>query len=264
MRAKQIIEILDNFCNPNLVDSWDNTGFQIGNDEIAVSKILLSLDLDDRIANKAINENYQMIITHHPILFRPLNSINNNNYLGRLILKLISNGILVYNAHSNLDLTNGGVNDVLADKLDIKNTRPLNLVKVFNQVEQYGYGRVGEIDKIDADKYLYKVKEALDVNDIRVYGDTDRQISRVAVCGGSGGDFIKDAYESGADMYITGDIKYHEAQLGIQLGLIIVDAGHFHTEKFVLPKLEEVLEKQVGKNIYICVDMETEVSYKIY
>lgn len=366
MKAKQIISVLDKFCNPKLIDSWDNTGFQIGNDDTEVNKVLISLDLDERIYKKAVNEGYEMIITHHPIIFKPIKSINNYDSTGRMILKLISNNIVVYNAHTNLDLTNGGVNDVLAERLGIKNTLPLNIIKeeklfklivyvpeshkeqllstlgeadaghignyshctfytlgegrfkllegtnpflgsigsvekveeakietivkeekltetikkvikihpyeevaydifeMVNEGESYGYGRVGEIDTIDADSFLYKLKEALFVDDIRVYGNTSRKISKIAVCGGSGGSFILDAYKKGAEVYITGDIKYHEAQLGLELGLIVVDAGHFHTEKLVLQKLKNVLEEQLNDTFHIDVDLNTSVFYKIY
>lgn len=262
MKAKEIIKILERIAPSKLIDSWDNTGFQIGYEDKDISKILISLDLDDYIVNKAIKEKYQMIITHHPLIFRPLKNINSNNYLGKLIMKLISHDIVVYNAHSNLDLANGGINDELAKVLGIRNIRPLSDVIIDGEL--YGYGRIGEIDINESLTFLEHIKTSLSTKDIRVYGDINKEINTIAVCGGSGTDFIKDAYNKGADMYITGDVKYHDAQLALQLGLIIVDAGHFHTEKIILPRLKSILLDEVYDIVEVEVNMNTSVSYKIY
>lgn len=262
MKAKEIINILNSFADPKLIDSWDNTGFQIGNYETEISKILVSLDLDETIVNKAISEGYQMIVTHHPLIFKPLKDINSSSYLGRLIMKLISNDIAVYSAHSNLDLAYGGVNDELASVLGLNNTKPLTELIIDEKL--YGYGRVGTVDEIETIVFLNKLKINLSVEDIRVYGDINKKVSRIAVCGGSGGDFILDAYKMGAEVFITGDIKYHEAQMALQLGLIVVDAGHFHTEKIILPKIKEIILKDIRENIIIEVIQETTVSYELY
>lgn len=261
MKAKEIMNILDSIAPSKLIDSWDNTGFQIGNDEKDIDKILIALDLDDSLADKAIAGGYDMIITHHPIIFKGLKSINNNDYIGRLILKLIANDIVVYNAHSNLDLANGGVNDKFAKLMDLKNVKPLN--EVIFDGEIYGYGRVGNIEKTQLPVVLDNIKSALSVDHIRVYGYKE-SIESIAVCGGSGAGFIQDAFDKDADMYITGDIKYHDAQRALELGLVLVDAGHFHTEKIILPKLKDMLIKGIDDKVEIEVHMDTSVKYKIY
>lgn len=265
MKANDIMKILDDWAEQKLVDSWDNTGFQIGNDDLDIKKILIALDLDENVLEKAINEGFQMIVTHHPIIFKPLKSINNRSYLGSLILRIITNNIVVYNAHSNLDLAIGGVNDELANILQLTNTKPLNnIVQDKFDEDYYGYGRVGDIDEIDTIDFLYRVKESLCLNDLRVYGNINKKISKIAVCGGSGGEFIHDAYKNGADLYISGDIKYHEAQQGLQLGMIIVDAGHYHTEKVILPVIKKILLHGSKSELCIEVFKETAVAYKIY
>lgn len=262
MKAKEIIRILDDFAKPSLIDCWDNTGFQIGDDELEVEKIIVALDLDQKLLDKAISEGCQMIITHHPIIFKPLKTINNQTYIGRLIYRLILNNIVAYNAHSNLDLTVGGVNDVLASCLGIEYTEPLNRLIIEDKL--YGYGRIGKINPIQTIDLLDIIKDKLEVDDLRVYGNVDKRISTIAVCGGSGGDFILDAYTKGADIYITGDIKYHEAQLALQVGLILVDAGHFHTEKMILAKIKDILLEKTEAQISIMLHKETGVDYKIY
>ncbi len=261
MKAKEIITILDGFANPRLIDSWDNTGFQIGDDNNDIKKIIISLDLDDYTLNKAIEESYDMIITHHPLIFKPISNINNKSNSSKRIMKLISNEIVVYNAHSNLDLANGGVNDTLAEILGIKDTKALNEIFIDNSI--YGYGRIGTIDNMSLLQFIEKIKKSLCVDDIRVYGQAKDNIEKVAVCGGSGGDFILDAYKMGAQVYLTGDIKYHQAQEAIDLGLVLIDAGHFHTEKIILPKLKKILLEKIN-NIDIEVNMLSSVKYRIY
>lgn len=265
MKAKDIIKAMNKWANPMLIDKWDNTGFQIGNEDKEVDKILIALDLDKKVLEKAINEKFHMIITHHPLIFKPLNSITTNTNHEKLIFNLIKNDIVVYNAHSNLDLADGGVNDVLGNLLGLRNLEILCEISLEGNLDKnHGYGRIGELEEIPLIEYLGIIKEKLDTSNLIVYGDIDRKINKVALCGGSGSDFIVDAYNKGAEIYITGDIKYHDAQLGVDLGLTIVDPGHYHTEKVILPSIKDYLEKEVKENIHIELFDQSYLSYKIY
>lgn len=243
-----------------LIDSWDNTGFQIGNDEKDVKRILISLDLDERVYKRAVDGDFHMIITHHPAIFKPITSITTSTYKERLLFNLIQKDIVVYNAHTNLDRANNGVNDELARLLELRNVQILECV----EEGEYGYGRVGDIEKQSLKDYLNFVKERLDTEHLIVYGNADRIVKRVAVCGGSGSEFIHDAYRKGACIYITGDIKYHDAQYGMELGLTIVDAGHYHTEKVILPVIKEYLYKKIEGDIYVEIWKEPSPMYCIF
>ncbi len=268
MKAANIIEILDNLAPRYLIDKWDNTGFQIGDPEMKVEKILIALDLDRRVFKRALDINAQMIITHHPIIFYPLKSINKLSYKESLIYDIIKEDIVVYNAHTNLDMADGGVNDTLAKILGLKNTRSLksiyeeNPYELANKGKIFGYGRIGEIEEIYLDEYLEIIKEKLAINHLIVYGNRDKKVKNIALCGGSGSSFIKEAFSNEVDLYITGDIKYHDAQYGDELGLTIVDAGHFHTEKVILPIIKEYLEKNI-ENIEIEIYGESSPPYTI-
>lgn len=266
MKLKTIIEYIEEWAPKNIVDGWDNTGFQIGREEKDINNILIALDLDETIAKKAIEGQVDLIITHHPIIFKPLKSIVNTNPIEKLILRLIQNDIAVYNAHSNLDLAIGGVSDVLAEKLGLENT--INLKEIFhgeknNEKIVYGYGKIGVVEDIQIEEFIKKVKISLNIEDLIVYGHVNRNINKLAICGGSGSDFIEDAYNLGADLYITGDIKYHEAQFAYERGLTLIDIGHFHSEKFILPAIKEYLEKKF-KNLNIEVVMEASLPKQIY
>lgn len=260
MKASDIIKLMNEWASPQLIDKWDNTGFQLGNDEKEVKKILLSLDLDEKVYKKAVAEDFEMIITHHPIMFRPVSSITTKTSKEKLLFNLIQKDIVVYSAHTNLDRAKNGVNDELARLLELKNVQVLESV----DEDELGYGKVGDIEEQVLKDYLDLVKRKLDIEHLIVYGELNRLVKRVAVCGGSGSDFILDAYKKGADIYITGDIKYHDAQYGTELGLTIVDAGHYHTEKVILPVVKEYLEKNTEGSIYVEVWREPSPSYCVY
>ncbi|MBU5438241.1 Nif3-like dinuclear metal center hexameric protein [Tissierella sp. MSJ-40] len=366
MKVKDIIEFMDNWALPKLIDKWDNTGFQIGNEDRKVERILISLDLDDRVLNKALEERYDMIITHHPLIFKPLEKITTLSYKEKLVYNLIREDIAVYNAHTNLDLAKNGVNDELAKLLGLKNSIPLqknyeedlyklvvfvplthadiirevlgnngagyignyshctyniegfgtflpmegttpyignegelekvrearietivqkdrlsNIIKEMlnvhpyeevaydiypleNKGDKYGYGRVGDIYETSLQEYLNYVKEKLDTPYLTVYGNMNKKVKRVAVCGGSGSSFIHDSYIHDADLYITGDIKYHDAQLAYELGLTLVDAGHFNTEKVILPVIKEYLIKKTNNTVNIDMLNEPSPPYVVY
>ncbi len=269
MKAKDLIEIMEKWTRKDLIDSWDNTGFQLGYSTREVKKVLLSLDLDRMVVDRAIKEGYQMIINHHPLIFKPLKTITDGDHKEELILDLIKNDIVVYNAHSNLDLVAKGVNDQLGELMGLTNTSILSdpvkedLGPDKGLEGTYGYGRVGNLEEISLEDLVERVKKELDLDRLIVYGDFEKKIRRLAVCGGSGSDFILNAARKGADAYLTGDIKYHEAQLAHELGLIIIDAGHFHTEKIILPVIRDYLVKEVGDKVEFTVIMESGLPRKI-
>lgn len=252
MKAKQIIDILNTLAPEFLIDSWDNSGLQIGSQEIKVEKILISLDLSKDALDLAIEEKVNMIVTHHPFLFTKLTKISLDDEKGKMIRDIIKNDITVVSMHTNLDICEGGVNDALCEKLDIKNKNPLSEFLVdkshsniqYNDCKTYGYGRIGEIEEeMTLLEFSNKVNEKLNCHDLRVYGKLDKVIKKVAVCGGSGAGFIKDAYKAKVDAYVTGDIKYHDAQLAKELGVVLLDAGHFETERIAVDLLKEYLNK---------------------
>lgn len=265
LKASDIIEVFEEWVPKELIDSWDNTGFQIGNPDTEIRKILIALDLDDGVLDKAIEDDFQMIITHHPVIFKPLTNLTTMNYPASIIYRAIKNDIVVYNAHSNLDLVEGGVNDILAQVLGVKDTSPLSTIIIEDsQKNRIGYGRIGYVERIKFTDYLDLIKTNLDASHLLIYGDTKDFVEKIAICGGSGSDFIMDAYKQGADVYITGDIKYHDAQFGQQLGLTIIDAGHFNTEKIILPTIKDYLNQKLDYKVEMQVLMKSAVPQFIY
>ncbi|MBU5254955.1 Nif3-like dinuclear metal center hexameric protein [Tissierella praeacuta] len=262
MKAKEIMELMDNWASTRLIEHWDNTGFQIGDYNKEINKVLVALDLDRDVYEKAIKEDFNMIITHHPLIFKPISNVTTSTYKGKLIHDLIRNEIVAYNAHTNLDQAIEGVNDELARILGLSNAEILKLSNLDLKL-RYGYGKVGDIEETNLSDYIKQIKEKLNVDYLIVYGKQERTVKRVALCGGSGSEFIYDAYEKNACIYITGDIRYHDAQLGNELGLTIIDAGHYHTEKIILPVIKRYLEKK-DNNLHIEVYEKSSPLYKIY
>ena len=253
---------MNKWAKPELIDTWDNTGFQVGDENASINKILIALDLDRKVLDKAIEENYEMIISHHPLIFKPLNKITAENHKENLLLDLIKNNIVVYNAHSNLDLAHNGVSHTLANKLQMFNTRPIKMIYE-DEKHSHGYGQIGEINSSSKSHLVNLIKKELTTDSLIIYGHIPKSVTKIAVCGGSGGDFILDAHLQGAQVYITGDIKYHDAQGAFELGLAIIDAGHYNTEKIILPVIKEYLNNNLKSSIHLEVIDESSIPYEI-
>ncbi|HHZ03275.1 MAG TPA: Nif3-like dinuclear metal center hexameric protein [Tissierellia bacterium] len=240
MDLKSIIDILESELKLKPQDSWDNSGLQIGSTDSNINKIMLTLDLDMEATEEAVKENVDLIITHHPFFFGSIKKIDLNTYDGKIIRELINSSINLYSIHTNYDIAEYGVSANIAQKLNIKDYKVLQPINS----DESGYGGIGEISPVNILDYAKKVKESLNANGIKLYcSDYSRIIKRVAFCGGSGSDFIDNAIKEEADVYITGDIKYHQAQWAIKNNLCVIDAGHYNTEIHSLGKLKEILEK---------------------
>lgn len=199
---------------------------------------MLTLDIDSESVEFAIKKNIELIITHHPFLFSTIKSIDFNTYEGSIIRKLVMNNINLYSMHTNFDMADLGVNKKLAEKLNVEN---YDVLHVINK-DLSGYGGVGNIEPVNIIDYAKEVKKNLNAEHIKLYcACNDRIIERVAFCGGSGSEFIEDAIKKNADLYITGDIKYHQAQTALQNNLCIIDAGHFYTEYQSLENINSIL-----------------------
>lgn len=249
--VNDIVSLLEELVPIEMAESWDNVGLMVGKGDNPVKRILLALDITEEVVRQAIEKKCEMIITHHPLIFKGLKSITDSEWQQELILTLIENKIAVYSAHTNLDSVSSGVNDVLAKKLKLDDTEVLDDVS--------NIGRIGYYPQTSLKEFAVFVKEALRA-DYVVTADARKSVHKVAVCGGAGSDFIKLALSKGADTLVTGDLKYHEAQQGVFSGLNIIDAGHQCTE---LPILEHLADRlslkftQRDMNISIHIAKET-------
>lgn len=226
--------------------SWDNSGSQIELKE-ETGAVVLAMDVTDKVVDKALEMDAKLIISHHPMFFTGSKNIVEGTYLGDKIIRLIKNNISVLSYHTSMDIAEDGVNDTLFEKLYLKNK------SVLTYEEDKPMGLIGEFERKlplkDLDKFL---KDILQVSKIKYYGREEKSIKKVAILGGSGSDFISQAKEAGVDAYITSDIKYHDGQRAYEDDLILIDVGHFFSERIILPKIKKKLEENFKDlNFYI-------------
>ena len=233
-RIQDIFGALCRIAPLELQMDFDNAGFQLGHREQAVHRVLLALDATDSVAREAKELGCELIVTHHPLIFPQIRKINDSDPLQSRILYLIENRIGLICMHTNLDLAEGGVNDVLIRLLGAEPTEPL---------DDDGCGRIGTLKEPSTlDVFLKRCKERLREQKLR-YCPGDKPVYRLAVMGGSGAASIERAVEKGCDTYVTSDIKYHQFQRAAELGLNLIDADHFYTENPIIPVLAEKLKE---------------------
>lgn len=229
-KAGEIYDYLKELAPLELQMDFDNSGFQLGRLDAEVNRALLALDVTEEVVGEAIELGAQLIISHHPLIFSKLRSIMDTK-----LLRLAENRIAIISMHTNLDIAAGGVNDVLITLLGARADGPL---------DPDNCGRVGELPEAQQfDSFLRFCKTALDSKGLRYY-DAGRPVKRLAVMGGSGGDYIGCAAEKGCDTYVTADIKYHQFLEAKELGINLIDGDHFCTENPVIPSLCEKLRHE--------------------
>ncbi|WP_182200556.1 Nif3-like dinuclear metal center hexameric protein [Paraliobacillus salinarum] len=344
--AKDVINIIERWAPKKLASDWDNVGLQIGTLQKEVKNVMVTLDVLECVVDEAIEKQVDLIIAHHPILFKGLKQINYDQAKGRTIQKLIKNDIAVYAAHTNLDIAVGGVNDMLAKKLGVRDTNVLvpsdheglmklvayvpethveqvkialgdqgaghignyshctftqegtgsfvpregtdpyigslgkeekvkemkletiiyesekdffvkilleshpyeepafDLIPLANHGKVNGLGRIGFLaHEVKLEDFCNQVKEKLDISNLRVIGNLNKKVSKVAILGGSGEGFISKAKQLGADVYITGDLTFHEAQDAMEMGLAVIDPGHY-VEKVMIEGMITYLQEE--------------------
>ena len=224
-----ILAFIESIAPPYMAESWDNVGLLCGRKNKEVKKILVALDPFRNVIGEAIALGADLIVTHHPLIFRdPLMAVNEDTEAGRCVLTLMENGIAAINAHTNLDLAPGGVNDVLAQTLGLSN------IEIINPIENYGLLRKGKISEQSLEAFLATVKKNLNCRGLR-YVSGGKPVRVVAVGGGSCADGMHEALAAGCDTFVTADIKYNQFRTAYELGLNLIDAGHFHTENPAMP-----------------------------
>ncbi len=237
MRISEITKVLETYAPKALAEEYDNVGLMIGDASREVNAVLLSLDVDLDVAIEAKAMGANLIISHHPLLFNPVKRITADSPEGKCLLFLAENKIAVYAAHTNLDSAPGGLNDLAAQFLQLDDTRPLE------GEGEVGIGRIGMLPKAASLHSLAEeIKRLYRLPFIRIIGDPHKPVMRVALCTGSGADLADLALEKGADVLITGDIKYNTAREMAEKGLAVIELGHYESEFIVTDLLEKIIE----------------------
>ena len=236
-----ILNYMDTIAPPHMAESWDNVGLLCGRKEKPVKKILVALDPFRSVIDEAIELGADLIVTHHPLIFgEELKAVNDTTETGRCLLTLIENGIAAINAHTNLDMAPGGVNDVLAQKLALANVEVLNPSGTTESGDDWGLLRVGDVPEQPLPAFLNRVKTFLGCEHLR-YASRFKPVRRVCVGGGSCAGAMHEVLAAGCDTFVTADVKYNQFRTAYELGLNLIDAGHFHTENPTMPILTRKL-----------------------
>lgn len=349
-RLADIIGLLNRICPPNLAEDWDNVGLQVGDPSAKIDKVLICLDAEEIAVQEAHRKGAQLIISHHPLIFRPIKQLSPTDMTGRVLFQAIKQDIAVMSAHTNLDRAADGLNDWLAERLGVKDIVPLepsetghfyklvvyvprgheievrdaifaagaghigaydhcsfssygtgtfrggqgtqpfigtpgeieateevrletvvaasilnktvsrmlkahpyeevayDLIPLANERLDVGLGRVGQLEEtVSLQQFAKQVKAALQISSLKLVGDLQQQIHRVAVCGGTGMSMFSAAVRHGADCLVTADIKFHEAQRARAEGIALIDAGHFATEQIMVTELSTRLRKALNE-----------------
>ena len=251
MKVKDIIEVIEEFAPLSLQEGWDNSGLCIGSPEDPVTSVLFGLDCTPELVDEAASCGADMIVTHHPLIFSGLKKISSDNKVGEAVIKAIKAGISIYAAHTSADKVIAGVSGAMAARLGLENVRILD-----EDGDGTGLGVVGDLPRpLTSDEAVALVKERFGLEMMKTSRPLEGMISRVAMCGGSGGSLIGAAMRSGAQLYISGDISYHNFFTAD--GFMIMDIGHYESEIEIVDILFSLIKKKfptfavrITQNIY--------------
>ena len=237
-----ILKFTESIAPPQMKMDWDNVGLLCGRREKEVRTVLVALDPFRNVIAEAMEIRADVILTHHPLIFRDdLKAVNEDTETGRCLLTLIENGIAAINAHTNLDLAPGGINDVLAQTLELDNITVITPEGTDAQGRPYGLLRSGTVEEQPLSRFLSRVKQNLGCEGLR-YVDCGKPVRKVAVGGGSCADGMFEALAAGCDTFVTSDCKYNQFRTAFEIGINLIDAGHFHTENPTMPVLAAKLQ----------------------
>ncbi len=346
---KEIVSLIESMAPQHAAESWDQVGLQLGGLNDQADRVMVALEVTEAVLEEAIDKDIQLIIVHHPFIFKPLKKIRRDDPRGKLIYKAIENNIAIYSVHTNIDVVEEGLNQQIALKFDLEDIqilevtgkkqyyklavfvpaayeekvaaamaqagaghignyshcsfrsegtgtfKPLEGASPFigseNQLEavkevkietivdggqlkavvdamitahpyeevaydlypliketpQWGIGRIGKLkEHVSLNLFVETVKSQLNIPGVRVIGDVNSLIERVCIVNGSGAEYIKAAADAGCQCLITGDVKYHDAQMALELGINIIDAGHYETEAFFVEWMTDYLKEKIA------------------
>ena len=240
--VNDILTHLEKIAPVSMKMEWDNVGLLCGSRDKEVKKLLVALDPFEDVCREACEMGANLIVTHHPLIFQPLQSVTDETATGRAIRCLIQNDISAINAHTNLDCAPGGVNDCLAQALRLGDIQVLSPEGADKDGRPWGLLRMGNVKEQSLNDFLKTVKSCLDCPGIR-YADGGRSVQRVAVGGGACAGELAEVAATGCDTFVTSDVKYNQFWDAKELGLNLIDAGHFYTENPVCAHLAQTIKQ---------------------
>ena len=238
MKVRDIIKVIEEFAPISIQEGWDNSGLCVGSLDDEVTSALFALDCTPELVDEAIECGADMIITHHPLIFSGLKKITTDDLVGKAVIKALKAGISIYAAHTNADKVLAGVSGAMAERLSLKNVSILA-----DEGGGTGLGVVGDLPQpMSAEEVLQQVKERFSLKMVKSSKPLKSPVTKVAMCGGSGGSLIGAARKAGAQLYVSGDISYHN--FFTQDDFMIMDIGHYESEIDIVEILFSLIKKK--------------------
>ena len=239
MKIDDLIKEIETIAPIETQEEWDNSGYQIKLTDGEISRVLVSLEISEQVIDEAIIQKADLIVTHHPLIFRSITSLSINNVDEEHIIKLIKNGISVYSTHTPFDKCKNGNNAYIGSIIGVKNIKKM-------ETDQTGFCMYGDFESEKTINEIIEIAGKVLKTDKHFFsysGKHDAVIKKVGWCTGAGGDFADAAKASECDLFITGDVKYHTARHCEDIGLNVLDCGHFGTERIFVENMSAILDK---------------------
>ncbi len=250
MLLSELMAQVEEFCPRSFAMSWDNPGLQAGRSDKEVACVYLAVDATSDIIEDAIRQHADLIVTHHPLLFSGIKNVTDQDFIGKRIVRLLTQDMALYAMHTNFDVM--GMAAEAAERLRLLNPDVLD-VTYEDAISHEGLGRIGELpEHMTLQECAQYVKECFDIPQVRVYGDPEAPVVMTAILPGSGKDDIDLAISKGADVMITGDITHHVGLDAIEKGIAVIDAGHYGVEKMFVPYMKDYLSREFPELRILC------------
>ena len=243
MLCKEIVQVIEAAYPREAALDFDNVGLLAGRTEKEVERVYIALDATDAVIDRAVEARADMLITHHPLIFSPLKKVTDEDFVSRRVVKLIQNDISYYAMHTNYDVL--GMAELAEKILGIRDSEVLDIT-MEKDGKQEGIGRIGKLEKpMTLEECCVYVKHKLNLGSLKVFGDMQAEVSRLAISPGSGKTAIAAAIAKGADVLVTGDIGHHDGLDAVEQGLAVIDAGHYGTEYIFIDDMRRFLEDKL-------------------
>ncbi len=243
MRCSEVIEKLEQLSPLSFAEEWDNAGFLCGRRDKEIKRVHIAVDATDSVIEEAVHRQADLLLTHHPLIFKPLKRIVTEDFIGRRVYTLIRSDICYYAMHTNFDVM--GMADAAADELGMRSRQVLDITYE-DDIAKEGIGRVGKLPRImTLQECAEYVKKVFNLETVQVFGEREQTIEKAAISPGSGSTVLQAAIRSGAEVLITGDIDHHMGLDCMAQGLSLIDAGHFGLEKIFVSNLSEFFRREM-------------------
>lgn len=248
-----IVQVMERLAPPDLAEDWDNAGLQVGKMDWPVNTVWVALDPSPDVVQAACRKGVDLLITHHPMIFKPLQCIDFNKPPGFLIQQAAQHQLSIYAAHTNFDSAQDGLNDILAGRIGLKNLKPLVTANIETHQQAstegpQGLGRIGElVEPTDLKSLALKIKKQLSLSSVKLCGNPELIVRKTAICTGSGSGLLRNFISSDAQVYISGDMRYHDAKDVQAANRGLIDIGHFASEHIMVGVVADRLSAALAK-----------------